>query len=69
MNLMYFFFNNGERLANSIRQSDTTPLQYLSPSLDNSFYRFPVSESEIVDEISSLDEVRLLDLLVFLPKF
>ncbi len=51
-----FFCNIGYCLANNIRQSNTTPLQYLPPKLDNSFYLFPVSESEIVDEISTLNE-------------
>jgi hypothetical protein len=51
-----FFCNIGYCLANSIRQSNTTPWQYLPPKLDNYFYLFPVSESEIVDEISTLNE-------------
>ncbi len=51
-----FFCNIGYCLANNICQSNTTPLQYLPPKLDNSFYLFPVPESEIVDEISTLNE-------------
>ena len=51
-----FLCNIGYCLANNICQNNTTPLQYLPPKLDNSFYLFPVSESEIVDEISTLNE-------------
>ena len=51
-----FFCAIGNRLANSIPQSNSTPQQYLPPKLGNSFYLSPVSEIEIADEISILDE-------------
>lgn len=56
MSLIHLFSSTGNRLANSIPQSNSTLLQYLPPKFSNSFYLSPVSEIDIVDEISILGE-------------